>query len=234
MSEDTILSLDDLFRMLDSWFRDEATWWDRFYADRDKGVPFFINAPDESLVAQVTDGRIAPGRVLELGCGPGRNALYLAGQGFTVDAVDLSPVAINWAKERMTAAGVTVNFACDSIFTVPFEAGTYNLVYDSGCLHHIAPHRRFSYLELINRALKPGGLLGLTCFNEKMGYAGPEQELYRDGSLHGGLSFTEKLLRALFTPAFEMLELRPMRVMAADSGLFGQEFLWTALMRKRS
>jgi SAM-dependent methyltransferase len=187
MTGDAIITHDDLFRMLDSWFRDNAAFWDRFYADREKGVPFFINAPDESLVAQVTDGRIAPGRVLELGCGPGRNALYLAGQGFTVDAVDLSPVAIRWAEERMAAAGVAVNFICASIFDFPVTAGSYDLVYDSGCLHHLAPHRRLSYLELVTRALKPGGLLGLTCFNEQMGYAGSEWELYRDGSMHGGL-----------------------------------------------
>lgn len=44
-----------------------------------------------------SDGLIAPGRVLELGCGQGRNAIYLAGRGYSVDAVDFSPEAITQA-----------------------------------------------------------------------------------------------------------------------------------------
>jgi len=48
------------------------------------------------------------------------------------------------------------------------------------------------------------------------------------------LSFTEERLRVLFTPSFDIIELRPMRDMAPESGLFGQKFLWAALMRKHS
>ncbi len=66
--------------MLDSWFRDEGQFWDAFYRDRDKGVPFFIEAPDENLATWVEEGRLPSGRVLELGCGPGRNAVYLASE----------------------------------------------------------------------------------------------------------------------------------------------------------
>jgi hypothetical protein len=42
--------------------------------------------------------------------------------------------------------------------------GRYSLVYDSGCLHHLPPHRRVSYLDLLDRVLLPGGHLGLVCF----------------------------------------------------------------------
>jgi 2-polyprenyl-3-methyl-5-hydroxy-6-metoxy-1,4-benzoquinol methylase len=51
----------------------------------------------------VADGRLAPGRVLDLGCGPGRNAVWLAKAGFSVDAIDLSPEALAWARERAEA-----------------------------------------------------------------------------------------------------------------------------------
>jgi len=105
-----------------------------------------------------------PGRVLELGCGPGRNALYLAGQGCKVDAVDISAEAIQWAEERARDSGLEINFLCQSIFDLQIEASTYDIVYDSGCFHHIPPHRRMSYVELVQRALKPAGLFGLACF----------------------------------------------------------------------
>ena len=51
-----------------------AGWWDEFFADRAKPCPFFVEWPDENLIAWFSEGLLAPGRVLELGSGPGRNA----------------------------------------------------------------------------------------------------------------------------------------------------------------
>jgi hypothetical protein len=50
---------------------------------------------------------------------------------------------------------VTVDFRCGDAFAA---TGPYDLIYDSGCLHHLPPHRRISYLALLERALAPGGL----------------------------------------------------------------------------
>lgn len=94
-----IHSLDDLFKMLDTYFRDSASWWDNFFADRTKQVPFFLDVPDENLVEYFTEGKLRPRKVLELGCGNGRNALYMAEQGIQVDAVDISAKAIAWGQE---------------------------------------------------------------------------------------------------------------------------------------
>lgn len=100
-ADDVMVLLDGLFAPeADRWTADGSSWWDDFYADRSKTVPFFVDKPDESLDGYLRRGLIAPGRALELGCGPGRNALHLAALGFDVDAVDLSPAAIAWAGER--------------------------------------------------------------------------------------------------------------------------------------
>ncbi len=103
-----IRSVEDVLRLLDGLFEPDAdrwtdgasSWWDDFYTDRSKPVPFFRARPDENLVSYVDRGLITPGRALDLGCGPGRNALHLAALGFEVDAVDLSPTAIAWAEDR--------------------------------------------------------------------------------------------------------------------------------------
>jgi len=139
-------------------------WWSEFFADRSRAIPFFASWPDENLAGWLDDGHLTPGRVLEIGCGNGRNAAYLAGRGCRVDAVDYSQEAIGWARERAEAAGVAVSFQCCSIFDAQIEAGAYDLVYDSGCFHHLAPHRRQDYLDLVGAALKPGGRFGLVCF----------------------------------------------------------------------
>src|SRR5579875_1376891 len=64
----------------------------------------------------VRQGTAPPGRVLELGCGHGRNAMYMASLGCGVDAVDFPARAIEWAKERAEQAGAPVS--CPSEFSV--------------------------------------------------------------------------------------------------------------------
>jgi len=92
--EDVLALLDAMFDAgADRWTERGAAWWDGFYDDRGRGIPFFRQVPDESLVAWHRDGRLPGGvgrRALDVGCGPGRNALWLAGQGYRVDAVDVS------------------------------------------------------------------------------------------------------------------------------------------------
>src|SRR5205807_8102223 len=100
MGNHDVRTVGDLLDMLDQLFDSGADRWDRFYADRDRDVPFFAAKPDENLVSYVERGLIEPGTALDLGCGPGRNAHYLASAGFEVDAVDLSPAAIDWARQR--------------------------------------------------------------------------------------------------------------------------------------
>jgi SAM-dependent methyltransferase len=103
-----VRTVDDLLRLMDGLFAPEAdrwtagaaSWWDGFYADRSRPVPFFVAKPDENLVSYRDRGLVRPGRALDLGCGAGRNAVYLASVGFEVDAVDLSPAAVAWGEDR--------------------------------------------------------------------------------------------------------------------------------------
>ncbi|WP_410673826.1 class I SAM-dependent methyltransferase [Amycolatopsis sp. cmx-4-68] len=223
-----IRSVDDLLRVLDGLFAGGPAW-DRFYEDRERPVPFFAAEPDENLDAWLRDGRLRGGRALELGCGPGRNARRLAEAGYEVDGVDVSPTAIAWARER--APGVRFHLA--DIFAVDLPHESYDLIYDSGCLHHLAPHRRISYRALLDRHLAPGGHFGLVCFaagtgDPDSGTEVPDAQLYRDGSLHGGLAYTPDELRRLFD-GYAEIELRPMR---EGTGRFGRSFLLAGLFRR--
>ncbi|MFA6240226.1 MAG: class I SAM-dependent methyltransferase [Candidatus Hydrogenedentales bacterium] len=234
--DEAIRCTDDVLRMLDSLLRDEGPWWDRFYADRSRPVPFFVEAPDENLVEYFETKRMTPGRVLELGCGPGRNALYFAKRGCTVDAVDVSPAAIEWARERAKARGLNVNFVCESVFDFAVDPGAYDIVYDAGCLHHIPPHRRFQYVPIIERALNPGGLFGLVCMRggcENGGAEISDWDVYRTWSMQGGLAYPRERLMALFEDKFELLDLRVMHEIAQPAPIFGKDFLWVGLFRKR-
>ncbi|MEW2086257.1 class I SAM-dependent methyltransferase [Streptomyces sp. NPDC005283] len=237
-----IRTVDDVLKLLDGLFAPEAdrwtaeagTWWDGFYTDRSKPVPFFVAKPDESLVSYLGRSLITPGRALDLGCGPGRNALHLASRGFQVDAVDLSPTAVDWAEERAREAGADIRFHRGDAFalTATELGGPYDLIYDSGCFHHLPPHRRISYLALLDRALAPGGHLALTCFaSGEMGSELSDTDFYHQARLHGGLAYTPESLRWIFSELTEV-ELRPMHDEPAESPYFGEPFLWTALFRR--
>jgi SAM-dependent methyltransferase len=233
--EDVLELLDGLFPApADRWTAGAADWWDGFYADRARPVPFFADRPDENLVSYLDRGLIAPARALDLGCGPGRNALYLAARGVRVDAVDLSPKAVAWARARAREAGADVRFHCGDAFAAaaPVPEGPYDLVYDSGCFHHLPPHRRISYLALLDRVLAPGGHVALACFAAgAMGCELPDADLYRRATLDGGLAYTPQSLRRIFADLTEV-EVRRMRDEPPGSPHFGEPFLWTALFRR--
>ena len=236
MPDQFIYSTDDVLRMLDALVMDRGgAWWSEFLAEHSTTCPFLVDWPDESLAEWFGEGLLTPGRVLELGCGNGRNATYLAGLGCRVDAVDFSAQAAGWARERAASAGVTVNVQCCSIFDAAIMAGSCDLVYDSGCFHHLPPHRRKDYVELVHRALKPGGSYGLVCFRPEGGSGYTDQQVYERASLGGGLGYSEDRLRALWdTAPFSLRVLRQMKKTGGQGPYFGEDFLWTLLATKNS
>jgi len=235
---ETIYSNEDILEMLDSLLKEQSKFdWDAFYSERGRPVPFFINAPDENLVQYFNNNLLTPGgRVLELGCGPGRNAICFAKQGYDVDAVDLSKEALQWGDERAKEQGVRINFIFNNIFDLDIQKSKYDVIYDSGCFHHIAPHRRIDYVKLINKALKPGGFVGITCFVENGIVGGSDitdWEVYRQRSLRGGLGYTPEKLKMIFKD-FQIIEIRRMLDIEQPSDCFGTSGLWAALFQKKA
>jgi SAM-dependent methyltransferase len=214
-------------------FQDERRW-NRFFSDRAKPCPFFVDWPDENLVDWFDSGRLAPGRVLELGCGHGRNAIFMASRGCAVDAIDFSAEALGWARENAHKADVRLNLQYGSIFDAVIDDGAYDLVYDSGCFHHIAPHRRKTYVDLVTRALKPGGHFGLVSFRPEGTEGFTDQQVYEHGHLGGGLGYTEERLRTLWDrEPFTTQELRQMKKTNGHGERFGEDFLWVQLASKQ-
>ena len=207
-------------------------WWNEFYANRAKPVPFFGPEPDESLSMWIRDGVIPPGKAVDLGCGNGRNAVFLAKSGFSVEGVDYSRTAIEWAAQSANEANAEVHFHNASVFDVSIPPASCDLAYDSGCFHHMPPHRRSNYIALVAAALKPGGWLGMTCFRPEGGSGLSDDEVYERRTLGGGLGYTDTQLRELWSGQFEIFRLRQMQERPPGSGVFGKSFLWVMLARK--
>lgn len=226
-----ILSTEDLFTMLDSMLREPKGFWEGFYEDRTKDIPFFkVQGPDENLVEYFNKG-LVPKKVLELGSGPGRNAIFMAKKGCEVDALDISNNAIEWAKERSTEEKVKINFHCMSLFDFEFEPHSYDFVYDCGLLHHLAPHRRLSYIEIIKMALKKDGHFGIVCFNTDGALDTSDWDVYKEKSLKRGIGYSADRLKEVFEKDFTIKDFRRMKKIIQPAEFFGEDFLWASLMQ---
>jgi SAM-dependent methyltransferase len=97
--------------------------WDRRYAETEL---LWSAGPNRFLVAEVAT--LEPGRALDLACGEGRNALWLAELGWRVTAVDFSPVAIDKARTRAAREGRHVEFVCADLREYEPEPSAFDLV----------------------------------------------------------------------------------------------------------
>lgn len=102
----------------------QAAEWDARYREREGGM--WSGLPNGRLVAEVTG--LAPGRALDVGCGEGADAIWLARHGWDVTAVDVSDVALRRAQEAAALAGVTVNWVAGDALGRSFPAPGFDLV----------------------------------------------------------------------------------------------------------
>lgn len=235
MAKNDIAANDELLELLDNLLEErDSRWWTKFYADPNRKCPFLTENPDENLIELVENSEITlPSKVLELGCGNGRNSNYLSGLGFDVDGVDFSETAIATARENSLKANNSARYYCQSIFDFDYSGESYDAVYDSGCFHHIAPHRRPDFLSIVLRALKPGGIFAMVCFAPGGGSDYSDREVYEKRSLGGGLSFTEESLNKIFSKQFQNIRVRKMNALSENSRAFGRDFLWAVRMEKK-
>jgi SAM-dependent methyltransferase len=101
----------------------------------------------EELVALVDSGRIKPCRAIDLGCGAGANAIYLAQKGFEVTGVDYAEAAISKAKARATDADVQVEFIVDDLTNLHHVSGRFDFLLDYGVLDDLRLPQRERYMQ---------------------------------------------------------------------------------------
>lgn len=226
-----INNYDDIMEFLDNQVA--SVPWDEFYGSRKFSAPFIIQneLPDENLV-EFLNKDTKPKSALEIGCGEGRNAIYMAKQGISVTALDISSEAIKNAKKIAVSKEVDVDFRCADVLKDGVN-GRYDFVYDSGMLHHLPPHRRITYIELLKKVLNPGGYFGLTCFawGEDCADEVDDWEFYKQ-EFCAGIAFKKERLVELFEPYFDVVEIRKYRNGIPDT-IQGLQFMWVCLFKDK-
>lgn len=136
---------------------EDVAFWDDQYATGAYRERWDRLAPSPDLAAIVAAGHIPPGGVtLDLGCGAGTDAIYLASLGFRSIGLDVSSEALNIARGRANDAGVMVDWREGSVLELPFEDNSIHFATDHGCFHHIDEPARERYASELARVLVPG------------------------------------------------------------------------------
>src|SRR5260370_25901063 len=130
-------------------------------------------APPELVSVVEGPQRLAPGRALDLGCGTGTTALYLARHGWQVTGLDFATPAIRRAQAKARAAGplpgATRFLAADAAKLARMDLGEpFTLLFDQGCLHGIPRERWPGYAAGVARPAPPGATLLLYAFGPRM------------------------------------------------------------------
>jgi methyl halide transferase len=187
-------------------------------------TPWVLDKPDFNLMAVVRGTPIPSCRVLEVGCGIGSDAVWLAQQGFQVTGLDVSRIAIERARKNAETAQVDCAFRQWDFMERDVDGLPFDFVYDRGCFHsYQSDVLRSQYAETVARHVKTGGLW--------LSIAGNADDLPRTSGILGGppKHKASDIVRAvephfeivsMYASHFESLHTRPPKV-------------WVVVLRKR-
>ena len=175
---------------------EEFSDWETYYKNNEvTKMPWYDKNLDHDLENEIKTRNVSSGRFLDLGTGPGTQAIQLAKQGFDVTASDLSENAILKAKNLSNE----VNFVKDDFMNSKLQDNEFNFIFDRGCFHVFDIPQRATYVEQIKRILNKNGILFLKCMSID------EKDLPADKGPH---RLSKQEIRDVFSNDFEIETIR--------------------------
>ncbi|MFC2143599.1 class I SAM-dependent methyltransferase [Candidatus Aenigmatarchaeota archaeon] len=165
----------------------EKSWEDTYATIKNEEMPWYNKNLDEDLKNELKSRNISSGSFLDLGTGPGTQAVELSKLGFDVVGVDISKTAIDRAKKLST----NVEFIEDDILDTKLDK-KFDYIFDRGTFHVFSQDQWERYKETIEKLLNQNGILFLKCFSiQEEGNEGPHR-------------FSEDELRKVFSDIFNI------------------------------
>jgi SAM-dependent methyltransferase len=185
------------------------------------GAPWDTGEPDGHLVEFLRSSPVEQGLALDVGCGTGTNALWLAEHGFAVLGIDVAAAAIEKARAKVARAKLGCRFATADFLRDGVSGGPFDLVFDRGCFHVFdEAEDRGRFAERVASLLKRGGrwlsLIGST--------EGPPRD-------HGPPRRSARDVMSAIEPQLEILEFRSIEFRA---NLPARVAAWLCVSRPRS
>lgn len=183
-------------------------------------IPWDIGRPDYNLKEIVKNFEIPRGRALDIGCGTGDNAIYLARKGFDVVGIDLVEYPIKIAKEKLQKCEAECTFLLRNFMNERIPGGPFSFVFDRGCFHSFDDTEdRKKFAEQVFEYLLPEGywlsLIG-NADEKRLGPGPPRRSAL-------------EIVQAV-EPYFEILLLKSGRF---DSNSKPPPMAWILLLRRR-
>ena len=176
--------------------------WDTYYEENKvEKMPWYEKNLDPDLESQITALNLQSGKFLDIGTGPGTQAVQLSKLGFESTGADISKNAIDKARKLSS----DVNFIVDDILNSSIPDNEFDYILDRGCFHVFEPSMRNSYLNQIKRILRDGGIL----FLKVMSIEARDLPGGKDGSDGGPYRFSPQDILEIFGRDFEIKEIKP-------------------------
>ena len=193
-------------------------YWDSAY--RGSAPPRWdIGRPEEELQKVVAGGKVGRCRVVDMCCGSGTDAVYLASQGFDVTAIDISPTALGQGQRKAHDANVSVQWVLADILAPP-DLKPFDFLYDRACYHAVRKQNLQAYLGTVRRFSHPGTDFLLLSFR------------LDEISTGGDMAVTEEELHADFLTLFDFEWLRKIRL-GINQGEVGPP-AWSVFLKRNA
>ena len=174
---------------------------------------------DREISAWLSDSRVPPSgaRLLELGCGNGAIAALFAERGYEIAGIDISEVALAWARDDFARRQLRgeFHFADLAEGIKPFADESFDVVVDGNCLHCILGPKRASALASVRRVVAPGGvyLVSSMCGDPRSleaceGFDPDDRFLRQHGEPYRYLPTCDALVSELTSAGFKILKKR--------------------------
>jgi SAM-dependent methyltransferase len=149
-----------------------AAWFASAY----EGTPPWDIGRHQPAFAVLADAGEIVGPVLDVGCGTGENALFLAARGYEVTGVDAVQAAVAAARQKAAARGLKAEFSVHDALRLADLGRTFGAVIDSGLFHTFDDPERDEFVDSLAAVLAPGGRYFVLCFSEhEKGDGGPRR-----------------------------------------------------------
>jgi len=143
-------------------FKETFPGWDDYYKETNvEEMPWYEKNLDHDLENEISSKNLNTGNFLDLGTGPGTQAIQLTKYNFEITATDISSNAIEKAKKLSNE----IHFLVDDILNSKLSDKEFDYVFDRGIFHIFDISQRPQYVKQIKRILNDNGILFLKCMS---------------------------------------------------------------------